>query len=85
MVDIKQAADIAINSTRSLLVPGDQSLRVEEIEFDIKSNAWNVTVSFIDRDSQSLVPAFRPHRIYKVVRVNSHEGNVDSVKMLALP
>ncbi len=64
-------------------------IRVEEI--DREGDHWNVTVSYALKEPLEgpLAPlaqlgTYRTPRSYKIVKVNSSTGHIDSVKMLIL-
>jgi hypothetical protein len=88
MVDVNQAVTQASTHLR-LLIPAAQKITLEEVEITEDDNFWLITLSFIDpnkEDGASLAHALsgRPHRSYRVIKLNRKTGELRSMKMREL-
>ena len=73
-----------------ILVYADENISnvgLEEVEFDERSQKWNVTLGFYRRLGQpqnalaaTLQGLSTPRRLYKVLRVDDWNGKVESIK-----
>ncbi len=86
-MDVKEAARTAKTYVTELFA--DENIReigLEEVEFDIASQRWKITVGFCrdwDSDRRNNLTATlvdrRPARSYKVVHINDLTGHADAL------
>ena len=87
-LDMKEAAVLAKGYIADLFAPEEiTNIGLEEIEFDLETGHWRVTVGFSrpwDRTKNKTVASSlgypRSARSYKVVSINDDTSNVESVK-----
>ena len=86
-MDVKEAARTAKTYVTELFAEENIcEVGLEEVEFDVGSQRWKITVGFSrpwDWDRTNNLTATlvdrRPARSYKVVRINDRTGRVDSL------
>jgi len=84
MPDVKEAVKVATEYIQTLFTEKQiPDLRLEEVELSPDGKFWDVTLSFVSRESSpylSLGEAAKT-REYKVFRVNAETAQVQSMKI----
>ncbi len=98
VVDVRSAAITAKNYFQSLtdLVDEHQNLRLEEVELSEDKNYWLITLGFDSHNKQYIHPALKKlniddmviypnyQRQYKIFKINTETGEVESMKIREL-
>jgi hypothetical protein len=83
MIDVRDAAGIAVEYLQSLpMMPAD-AIRLEEVVMSEDEKSWLITLSVVDNDWVGL-PMDSPPRLYKTLKVDAEKGDVLSMKIRQL-
>lgn len=81
MIDVKEAAKVAVNYFRDLYGEDRFSnILLEEIEHDPDGEAWLITIGYSDQVDDPFFPGKRD-RHYKIFRIDEENGFVRSMKI----
>jgi hypothetical protein len=91
MIDVREAVVAAqnyFNSVQDLMShnrPLDvRNLRLEEVEISEDKKYWVITFGYDLRSSQKETVASKENRHYKILKVNTNSGEVESMKIREL-
>lgn len=85
MLSVKEAARNALNFYKDIY-PDIQGELIEEVELDTEHHHWLITLSFPVKTDPKVLPVSsfltpRFERKYKLFKVNTDDGKVESMKI----
>jgi hypothetical protein len=86
MIDVKEAAKVAVEYLQSLPNMPAVAVRLEEVILTDNEQFWLITLSFMDDAEPRGIAAIAnaPERLYKAFNIDAESGQVRSMKIRQL-